>query len=307
MKEYGHEIDLQPFRCCVHYHSPKAEGKEMSLYRLLVQTDIYESDGFSKTLILGQNGRLIKVESDKGNLHIEEDSTQLRIYVPNDKKDQDRCYLSQLPIRLMEFIDIKTMEARALIVSILTAKQHALEYLLEFYGIVQVPGVEPLSDTLPPEVITNSVQLDNSKSPRTVRGESRRSSIELDANPNRERPTSNAPRSPLSPFTFSGIRDTPPRIFVGSASSRPQETPQRVFVGHDEYRTLLDRLVNAANQAAFPAQGLFDFTEMSNALPTSSEYTLEHETLSNSIFGVRSKDQLSHDMKIGAAGELYVS
>jgi hypothetical protein len=52
--------------------------------------------------------------------------------------------------------------------------------------------------------------------------------------------------------------------------------------------------------------GTFNFDDMANALPSEAELESPFVMISNSVFGVRSENQMRHDMKIGAAGELFV-
>ena len=64
---------------------------------------------------------------------------------------------------------------------------------------------------------------------------------------------------------------------------------------NDEYRNLLHGVIAAAASASLPSFA-----------PTAAAHTTDHIILSDTVFGNRSADQMSHDMKIGAAGELYV-
>jgi hypothetical protein len=72
-----------------------------------------------------------------------------------------------------------------------------------------------------------------------------------------------------------------------------------------EYRRLLDSVIQAARnkRGAFPSKGVFDFQDMASALSMDPSESATYEL----PFGVRNENQLAHDMKIGAAGELYVS
>ena len=66
---------------------------------------------------------------------------------------------------------------------------------------------------------------------------------------------------------------------------------------NDEYRNLLHGVIAAAASASLPS-----FAPTASA----AAHTTDHIILSDAVFGSRSADQMSHDMKIGAAGELYV-
>jgi hypothetical protein len=72
-----------------------------------------------------------------------------------------------------------------------------------------------------------------------------------------------------------------------------------------EYRRLLDNIVTAARnkRGAFPSQGVFNLDALLNALPVEAA---REENNYDLPFGVRNENQLAHDIKVGAAGELYV-
>lgn len=53
----------------------------------------------------------------------------------------------------------------------------------------------------------------------------------------------------------------------------------------------------------FPSRRAFNLNELLNALPTGAS----RDAIAFDLpFGVRSENQLAHDMRVGAAGELYV-
>lgn len=73
------------------------------------------------------------------------------------------------------------------------------------------------------------------------------------------------------------------------------------------YRVILDRVIEKAQNAAFPSQGSFDMSDIRNALPDGN--TDAHESFDglDVMSQFRSANQLERDKKVGAAGELYVS
>jgi hypothetical protein len=66
----------------------------------------------------------------------------------------------------------------------------------------------------------------------------------------------------------------------------------------DAYTQLLSHVIRIAREADFPRSSFL-------AAPVNGRYLPGHDALG--AFGVRSLNQMSHDSKIGAAGELFVS
>jgi hypothetical protein len=318
-------------RCAVHYKSHKVRDGDWSLYNTLLAADVYQSDGFSKTLVLCQGGRRITVESGKANLHIKEDKKHLTLYVPREGIARERCYLSQLPERLLGYLAISDTAAKSTLTAILTGSQSVLNDILEDSGIVQVSGLLPLRST---------IQQEDELEYHTVETDIKTSSS---ARPQRATPPGRSPGSPArtpfrptttpspNPFargsttsanssnsTFTFTYDPP----VGTSSpahpitptpspgpsSGPlvQETPT-VFDSTKEYRALLDRVITAASQAKFPSRSLFDPNGLLHAGHSNPGMSRQRTGLSKSIFGNRSQNRMSHETKVGAAGELFVS
>lgn len=71
----------------------------------------------------------------------------------------------------------------------------------------------------------------------------------------------------------------------------------------DEYVKLLGRIRNAAREADIPIHGPFNMSALTNAIENEPRSDSPHPT---TAFGTRSVNQLKHDMKMGAAGELFV-
>jgi hypothetical protein len=215
---------------------------------------------------------------------------------------------------------------------VLTGSQSVLDDLLEDYGIIEVPGLVPLQST---------TQCEEDLEYHTVETDSATSSS---AHRQRATPVAASDRSPgRGPFTptttpspnsfaggsttsanwsnSSGLPSTfhlPERTSLSahpttpipspgrSSSPENQDPASRVFGSNEEYRTLLDRVITAASRAGFPSPPLFD--RNGRLLPTASNTGTNRQrtTLSDAVFGNRSQNQVSHDMKIGAAGELFV-
>ena len=89
-----------------------------------------------------------------------------------------------------------------------------------------------------------------------------------------------------------------PRVSLFPVTSGESEVSQSFSsIPKDNYRDLLHKVIMAAARGGLPS-----------FVPTASVIGLvaEHIPDSDHIFGSRSADQLSHDIHVGAAGELYV-
>jgi hypothetical protein len=121
--------------------------------------------------------------------------------------------------------------------------------------------------------------------------------------------TSFFPSKSLIQFGLS-LQDSqqPPPVFKfpSPPPSRDATPPRAEKTRHSsEYQRLLETVVQAARRkrGSFPSKGAFDLNNILNALPTDP---YEEDISFDTPFGVRSENQLAHDMRIGAAGELYV-
>ncbi|KAL5608429.1 hypothetical protein FOBRF1_008926 [Fusarium oxysporum] len=72
------------------------------------------------------------------------------------------------------------------------------------------------------------------------------------------------------------------------------------------YRSILDRVIEKARNAAFPSRGSFDMSHMRNALPGDDTNAYQSFDGLDVMGQFRSTNQLERDKKVGAAGELYV-
>ena len=275
------------------YDSHRTKDNNRSLHTLLRSARIYESEGISTTLNILQQGSEITVRSLQANLHIDEKDGQWEIYVPRNSEDQEFCYLHLLPERLAEVMGTTDLESKAAIAEVLNCGSlGTLEKLLQKRGVVKDPGLETgyemhvEDDIWEFETASSSLrctQVGRLVTPRTSRSSGYRSPS----------PSYSTPRSSYTSNT--------PRLSDSLNAPRSPNTS-------DGYRALLERVITTAATAAFPARGVFNFDELRNALLSGTQAEDSSSIFSSAAtFGVRSQDQLSHDMKIGAAGELFVS
>ncbi|KAK2934816.1 Histidine kinase/HSP90-like ATPase superfamily [Fusarium oxysporum f. sp. vasinfectum] len=135
------------FRIAVHFNSPRTSEDSSELYWTLMGAEVYETDGISSELHLSQDGHGLVHVQDRSELHIREDDSSLKIYVPRDPKTQGFCYFSTLPRRFLEWmmtdpITLQVKHAGSKAIQIVSAVLNAplinMAQILEAEGVVEV-------------------------------------------------------------------------------------------------------------------------------------------------------------------------
>ncbi|KAI1009088.1 hypothetical protein LB504_003135 [Fusarium proliferatum] len=135
------------FRIAVHFNSPRTSEDSSELYWTLMVAQVYETDGISSELHLSQDGYGLVHVQDRSELHIREDDSGLKIYVPRDPKTQGFCYFSTLPRRFLEWmmtdpVTLQVKHAGSKAVQIVSAVLNAplinMSQILEAEGVVEV-------------------------------------------------------------------------------------------------------------------------------------------------------------------------
>jgi len=276
---------------------------------------VFETDGITRNLEHTQNNKTVTVEVHSSKLHIEKDSEVLKIYVPKDQKDQELCYLRALPTKLFNEIMMgdrsrnstlaADSSAVAIIAAVFTSSDEVISYVLDEAGIVPVPYPDEFDDE-------NGDRLEVSTA-----DESTGSGTE-DRIPTPEESGSSTGSRLLSPtpaFSYRANNRSESRASrqpLISSFDFPPPTPRNntlpqfsVNSSQTEYRRLLNNVIAAARRkrGRLPMRGPFNFDGLMSALLVD----LPEEPVSYDLpFGVRNENQLAHDMKVGAAGELYV-
>lgn len=317
--------------CATHFGSPKAKNDSQALYQLLLKTKVYETDGIIGSLEYTLLGETVIAEVSKTKLHVEEGPEGLNIYVPKDSKDQEICYLRLLPTKLfnetmMGEVDRNStlaFDSRAvsIITAIFASSDEVVNLVLEEAGIIPVPYPDQYEEVLqqpPPDDVWLSPGIDqqhNAESENASVGSGTQAGITTpgtSASPARSTNFS-IPATPTHQATYhSSVPSKPIQLFDSPPRTSPEpafpENARRPFTpggNQVEYRRLLNNIITAARnkRGAFPSQGAFNLDELLNALPVEATREVDNYDLP---FGVRNENQLAHDMKVGAAGELYV-
>ncbi|GLA57778.1 hypothetical protein AtubIFM55763_003057 [Aspergillus tubingensis] len=141
-------------RIAVHYKSPRLVDGERAFYDLLKNVDVRETDGITSELHLQQDGKDLKVKVADGEIHIEEITDGLHIYVPRDRKAQYICFLDRIHKDLLEWIltepstalfEPYSEKALTLMKTILQAPVEFVSVILDRAGMVSIETPEDLS------------------------------------------------------------------------------------------------------------------------------------------------------------------
>lgn len=169
---------------------------------------------------------------------------------------------------------------------VLNSSIAVINELLEQGGIGMVPDIEP-----PPprriveELDEHNLNLDEGVAP----------SEESRATPNLygrlDTPSS-------SIFEEAQVEIFPRQATALPRSPSPASPNRNEFFTHDAYIELLSNVIRIARQAILPHR---------DALPEPINGQFHPGFDHNATFGIRSDGQMRHDVKIGAAGELFVS
>lgn len=306
-------------RIAVHFRSPRVAENEQAFYDLLRGCETWETDGISSQLILDVDGRSITVQLERSDVYIDDDpSTPLKIFIPHDERAQDVCMQQSLPQKLMEWImadpssgEISTLldkSTMGIILGLLNAK-----WAESIAAILDKAGVNDLTD-IPNGDLEDDLEVRGVPSaPEPV------TPVRPAGSARRWGSTPGTPEAVLGLRTpETGYYSTPGTDFAFLASPEPENsgTPSRVCVplaaareyfpppdhaGGDaeardaEYLELLNHVIAAARMIRFPRRG-------DDISP------LERELFPNRNF-VRSRfsaSQFERDIKVGAAGELFV-
>jgi hypothetical protein len=263
----------------------------------LQRSVVYASSGFKKTLDLRMNEVAVTVNSDTGLVHIDDSDDKLCIYIPRDPRDRRRCYTLGLPQALARFFKLQDSTASVMLQLVFVTAEDFLDDSLDAHGIVSLPANIPeLSDTEVQDLSTSGTRVsDNSTEGRSASESQDTESFADDINT--PLPGSETVEEVLGTrATHRRLLSLPPlfRDFLSprvSLSRAPEP-----LVPESPYIQLLGEVIRLARQVT-----LREFLQRPQATVL-GQGNISHEL----AFGVRSEGQIAHDIKIGAAGELFV-
>jgi hypothetical protein len=292
---------IKDYRCAVSSRSPLAIRAPSSLYNGLLRSTVFKSDGLSTQCTIQQQGddTIGPIEQKTGHLHIEKHDETWQIYVPRDRHVREVCYKSALPDALIKIFEVSEA-SRESVGHVLNSSISVIDDILERAGIGRVPGIEPPlrafedmsqgeSDSEESASVEREVLLSDGFHP--FPWDSERSEAGLRVSRRLDTPSSSTfeeGRSQGSTYSY----NIPPR------SSAPVDLQRDISYRSNAYRDLLANVIRIASQAQLPL-----YTASAN--PSNGQWHLDFNH--DAAFGIRSQGETKHDIKIGAAGELFVS
>ncbi|CAH0058483.1 unnamed protein product [Clonostachys solani] len=317
------------------FQSPKYDKDDPeSLYKVLREAEVIESDAISSVISISQGGKSIDLEETAGLGHIDDSQKKLKIYVPLNRKQRNLSYSSVLPNKLAGWLmrewdsnisDREDKDGIHILRTILSCDLAIVDDILNHNSVFEV-GIDNRDPQYDQESDSDDNALDEEDSePSSIQltpsRSSRTDTTDLyGATPVREGALSPRAhlRGPSEPQTTS---DGDNQITVGSIQAifREQAQNSRALVWNQDqpspqgasqvrdvgYLRLLNRVIAASRSAVFPSVGAFDMTGLINELPNVGNIYESFDGLDVAT-RFRSTSQLERDKMVGAAGELYV-
>jgi hypothetical protein len=317
-------------RCAVSLRSPNTTRNPRSVYEQLLTTSILRTDGISTKFTLQQSSGMKTVRGPRGYVYVRIQEGTWQILVPQRRRDTEFCYSLGLPEALTKLFKID-LSARELLGNVLNRPLSIIDDILEAQGIGMVRDIPP-----PPrpsvEEETEEESVDEAEegaeedaenetdevgeeerttigeeeaSPRNARAQSaplpalrnRLSQIDLTIPPAVENGQLGSPRDTVdTPVSSPSRGSPPPHLRPGRLS------PEAVNHSNDDtnysYRNILDDVIRIAHRTSLPHH---------NFRPEAGGAQFHHGFDHEAAFGIRSQGQMDHDIRVGAAGELFVS
>lgn len=252
---------------------------------------------------VSQDGRLITVESRAGDMHIDEVTGRLVVYVPRLKGKQALCYASLLPTNLArwlmrdpvtsipESVDPDMVKA---LMSLLAVGTSEISRVLDFEGIIRV------------SIANEDIQCHDEDE---VEGGDEAQS-QLNGSANTALALYVPPTDIGTPATDFGDVETVSQYASARYERHSSHAHAQISVArsapnaeNQQYNELLKKVVRAARRAHFPTKGPFNMANLQSALSANVAQGYDGLDIGSRY---RPSDTFERNFKIGAAGELYV-
>ena len=140
--------------CAVHYGSPAvrfdnlipSHAQEQPLFQRLQHAEIYVSKSIytSITVPLTCSVELNEKWEERipAFLHVDTSTEALRIYVPEERRDRELCYLQYLPQSMIEYLKISGPQAKPVVAGVVgCSSAYVASEFLKAAGIIEAPGI----------------------------------------------------------------------------------------------------------------------------------------------------------------------
>lgn len=278
---------------------------------------VYETDGVTSNLRILQDGISHVVKRKTTALHLDEDGTDLNIYVPANKDDQDYTFAKALPERLFQWlmtpqasrIPAETSEKGVTAAkAVMSTPRSRITRALEDCGIIttidivnqdEVIGEDPAS----PEYVSALTRARGGNTHASIAGNDHE---DIDS--------------------VTGYFATPNLTMVTPQQSASRSGGNSLFNPATTFSSPRDSLVMRSQSSilpirSVPTQSLFDTTYVAllssviaagrrDKLPTRDDFNRpllqENFYTTHNVFEIGGASEHEKNLKIGAAGELYV-
>lgn len=243
---------------------------------------LYTTDNISTNIVLRLKSGQITGKSDRIYLHSETVDGKLKVFVPRDSIQREKCYRSQLSNLFREILGIKSRASTFPIFLILSSNLEMVDDLMREQDISPVPWItKPPIEIACPQNEQSSSSSDTISTPNSKVKSPRAFSL---LTPSR---TTSLGKG-LSATRLSNYDLSPPGWHIDSGIGTPE--PKNL------YRDLLDQIIAQVNRPIREGEdGTLNLSNLGDALELSRE--------TPQIFD---RAATFSDRKIGAAGELYV-
>jgi len=307
--------------------------------------EVREVDEIFSVLRMSQNGPLLESKVATASEHIAETGGKLTIYVPREPRKQDICFGSVLPRKLAAWLmrhpttqrpASVEFDAIFALTSIFASDKSVLDYILEDQGIIQISldnndedeglpiheaGEETNTDLPPGRVLGSSQSSRQEFTPKhssdidtlsdlehsTDLTEAIVETVDQRSHMSHQGQPAVGKISPVNAAFHPTQSSNVPSPQVCRSLSPGPETVERRLQEDVGYRSILERVVQAARRANFPHSGAFDMQDLRDALPDTNMGMYQSFDGLDVMDRMGSSSQQERDKRVGAAGELYVS
>lgn len=280
----------------MYFKSPRIKDSGQAFYDLLRSCQTWETAGISSELHLTMDGEVFKVKTEHSDVHINEAADFLKIYIPHNEVAQDVCIQHALPRKLVEWMmtapgnssDKKAVSvddrAAGIVKGLLNARIQSVAEILDREGIIEVgiPNLDLESD-------------EGASSPKK---------IGMPLGPYLPGPSLESHTGGES-SDFHGFDSTDTTLHL-QLRQRQQVPYDYREVSVEKYNSFLSYIIAAARAISFPSShgGNLDLPNLFHNLVQLSG-DKPWPKFDKSLFNRVAKQD--RDVKVGAAGELYVS